>query len=425
MMHSRHGQLDTHAIALLLGLAGAWIIATFAPQATDTASVVPRASSRARPPGTARLSSPAEFRQACVLFGSQPVSKEDREKLQGQLFEAWARRDPVGLLAYLDQCAVWPESLRFYWLSDLARTRPDLLLDFAIRNGCDGAANLLTECDQQTVVRLIDALPAGDVGPRLISNRDDASKKLGASGVAADHPNAANLQGLALCRLKEGDIDGFLSQFALVGDHDKQSSLAWELGQELRADKLDGDTLATIMRLPAEYRDPAAHGVFSGPSEYPETRATLRNWIVKLMENGMKEAAKDAVSGLFVEHDPRVNDEIAAWIQTLPTEQSWLPLAKELATNWWFRDDAAAATGVATLPPGPFRDELLADLANHLLLNPERYEKPQLDRLLPLIENPKLRGKFERWPWGEPFGEPSDDPPDSAEPAMDPSPGSN
>ena len=33
-----------------------------------------------------------------------------------------------------------------------------------------------------------------------------------------------------------------------------------------------------------------------------------------------------------------------------------------------------------------------------------------LDRLLPLIVNPKLRGKFESWPWGEPYGEPSDDP---------------
>ena len=46
------------------------------------------------------------------------------------------------------------------------------------------------------------------------------------------------------------------------------------------------------------------------------------------------------------------------------------------------------------MPPGPFRDELLAKRANHLLHNPEHYEKPQLDCLLPLIENPKLRGKF-------------------------------
>ena len=427
MLHSRHSQAATHAFALLLGLAGAWLIAKSVPQAMNTAPAVPRSSSRARPPAAARLSTSAEFRQTCVLLDSRPMSKAEREELQGQLFKNWAQRDPVGLLAYLDKCAVWPESLSFYMLSNLARTRPDLLLDFAIRNGCNDAANLLTYpyCDLQMVVRLIDALPVEDVGPWLKRIRDEASKKLGASGVAADHPSAADFQGVALGRLKEGDIDGFLSQFAMVGEHDKQDDLARELGRELREEKLDDDTLAIILRLPAVHRDSAAREVFGGSSEYPETRAALRNWIVKLMENGMKGAAENAVRGLFVEHDPRVNDEIAAWIQTLPIEQSWLPLTKELVTNWWGHDDAAVASGLATLPSGPFRDELLAERAHHMLLNPDHYEKPQLDGLLPLIENPKLRGKFERWQWGEPYGEPSDDPPDSAEPPIDPFAGPN
>jgi hypothetical protein len=76
--------------------------------------------------------------------------------------------------------------------------------------------------------------------------------------------------------------------------------------------------------------------------------------------------------------------------------------------------------GLATLPSGAFRDELLADRAHHVLLNPEYYQKPQLDRLLPLIENAKLREKFASWPWGDPYGEPHDDSMPDVNPFKDP-----
>ena len=215
------------------------------------------------------------------VVAPRSMSKEDRDELRKQWFEEWGRRDPVGLFAYLDQCAVWPESLRLP--SDLARSRPDLLLDFAIRNGCDDAAHMLSSpyCDLPAVVRLIDALPASDVGPSLRSIRDEASRKLGETGVIPEHPSAADLQGLALRCLNAGDLDGFFSQFALVNEPQKQDELARELGRELR------------------------------------------------------------------------------------------------------------------------------------------------DILLPLIVDPKLRDKFERWPWGDSFAEPIDDPPESANPPMDPFSDSN
>ncbi len=417
--------IASHAGALLLGLAGAGLVADSVPRVMESVVAVVRSPSRARPPQAARLSSPEDIRQAIQQLDNEPVSPADREALRAQLYDDWARRDPAGLLAFLEQCPVWPESLSPYLPYGLARERPDLVLDFALRTGSSNAAFALRDGDPQTVSRLIEALPVADVGPRLREIRDHAYQKLGETGATADHPTPAYLQGLALSLLEQGDLDGFFNQFAAVDDQRIRDDLARQLGHALGGENLDDTTLAIILRLPAEYREAAAYGVSNGSmgySDYPETRAALRNWIVNLMENGLKESAGNNVRGLFAKDDPRVNDEIAAWIQTLPTEESWLPVTKELVAGWWAHDDAAMVRGLAALPPGAFRDALLADRAHHALLNPEHYQKPQLDRLLPLIENPKLREKFANWPWGDPYAEPRDDSMPGSDPFKDPTP---
>lgn len=178
---------------------------------------------------------------------------------------------------------------------------------------------------------------------------------------------------------------------------------------------MDSTTMAFILRLPEEDRDGVACRLSCGPGEYPEARAANRDWIVKLMDHGLKDSVRLAVRELFVKDDPRVNAEIAAWVPTLPTDAKWREFHRGLSDEWWSHDPAAATKGLASLPPGDFRDELVAARASTILLNPEHYPQSQLESLLPLLNSPQQRERFANWKWGEPHGDPS-----PADPDLDP-----
>jgi hypothetical protein len=96
-------------------------------------------------------------------LASRDMTRDDRRDAMERLLEEWAQRDPAGLIRYLDQLPVWPPDLGWSALpAGLADSRPDLLLDLAIRHGWSAALTALESGDPETVARLIGNLPEGN-----------------------------------------------------------------------------------------------------------------------------------------------------------------------------------------------------------------------------------------------------------------------
>ncbi|MEO5912899.1 MAG: hypothetical protein ABIS50_01615 [Luteolibacter sp.] len=339
------------------------------------------------------------------------MSRGERGALRRNLFAEWGNRDPQGLLAFLDKKSVWPEDFSFYSsLGTLENDRPDLLLDFAIRNGCVEALSPLKYGDPATVARLIDALPASQRGVELTELRDVAYQDMGKQGIVTATPNAANLGGSAESMLDDGRLEEFIDTFGKIDDESVRSKLARDLGFSLSYEKLGERVFETICKLPLSFQIEATSELFRNAGSamvFPEAREERRHWIDQFAAQGLAEGAASGIDGLFVEDDlDRVNGEIAAWVSGWESGDSLKPMADRLVLEWSGFDHEVMIRELVAMPEGKVRDQLAAAA----LRNGDIREDEEISKVKSLILDPAILKEMEPDPNADPFADPFADP---------------
>lgn len=250
------------------------------------------------------LSSHTNFRETYREMATRPMSHDERERLKNRVFAEWKQRDPQGLLAFLDKTSVWPEYFSNYIeLGDLGRDRPDLLLDFAARNGCEAALSPLQySTESGLLARMIAALPVSQKGKMMIQLQNAAYQEMGSKGELTATPNAANLCGAAKTMLEEGRLDEFFETFGKIDDESLRRDLAAALGSALGGGKPGDPVFAYLAKLPPDLQNVAVGGQFFRDQEglaFPEGREERRKLIEKLAANGMARGASSGIGDLF------------------------------------------------------------------------------------------------------------------------------
>lgn len=407
----------THSVALLLGLGGYALLSKHGePSAHETATpaVSPTvAGGKHHPVG--RLSSNESFRTTYQALASHPMSAGERRELKRNLLKEWGERDPQGLLAFLDRTRVWPNGFYFSDLTESAGDRPDVLLDFAIRNGCAGALYPLVHGDPQTVVGLIEALPPADRGDRIMDFAAKLYQKMGKEGIVAK-PTSAYLLGAAEGLAEEGRLQEFCDTFERIDDDNLRGEAAERLGKALSAGKLDDETLAVLARLPAEFQEIVVSEMFHSsaePMKFPEAREERREAITLLADNGLAAGADSAVWALFNDDDrENVNRETLEWLKNFPPDDSWKSIEKAVFSEWVGFDLAAMADGISATPDDAVRARLAEGAVKGVRSGGVSEDaKPDLARLMALISDAEVLKQFEeedanpRDPFADPFAE--------------------
>jgi hypothetical protein len=272
----------------------------------------------------------------------------------------------------------------------LADSRPDLLLDLAIRHGWSAALTALESGDPETVARLIGNLPEGNKGLRVRGVLAEAQRKLAERGVPVADPTPAYLQGEARAALREGDLDGFLDRFEAIETFNLRSELITDLGLELAHELPSDEWLAFVLRLPPGFRDDAAKRLDFPHLERPETRVALRAWIAKLVDHGLLDTAVEKANCLFSENGGQVQREIPDWLITLPNDERWNPVSEAVIGRWYRGDHQAMVRGLAAMPAGERRDGL-ANLALGMKGGGDSLKPEDAARVLGLIADPELQ----------------------------------
>lgn len=409
----------THCVALLSGLGFAALflktVESHGPggKSETTGRVVKRA--RHQPPGN--LTSSEAYRTIYQAVASHPISAEERRRVADDLFEEWGDRDPLGLLAFLEKKRVWPTEFSFSsHLGNLARDRPDVLLDFAIRNGCLDALRPLVDGDPVTVSRLIEALSESEKGAGIREIEKLVHEKMGRLELLVAVPTLAYLEGAALAQLEEGRLDDFFTTFGMVDAAKTKERVAAQLGETLACGRLDDAALELISKLPLESRSFAVSGLFGSSGEtmvFAESREERRALIGKLTGLGLAEGAKDGVSVLF-ENEVReeVNRETLDWVMDFSPDHSWRSIEKAVLSKWAGFDLPAMADGISAIADEAVRGRL-AEAAVRAVRSEGVSEeaKPDLARLMALITDPEVLKQFEEEdnspvdPFADPFAE--------------------
>ena len=411
--------IATHGCAILLGLGGAKFFVNPLYQGADAGSAghVETNRPRNRPAAGNRLSSSPAFRKAYEELATRTMTADERIEMKQRLLYEWAECDPVGFVAFLEKKRVWPSG---FSLNDnfsdwglhhgsLSRDRPDLLLDFAIRNGSADAISLLDTAvrfegngNPESVMCLIDALSPNQRGPEIRSLAGQLSQKMGRNGIAITNSNEAYLLGVAEGQIyDEGRLDEFFATFKKINDESIRKSLANNLGYSLSDEIPGAKALEQILRLPLEYREEAVSGMFLGSDEntliLPEAREMRRQWIETLVEAGLGKGAKEGVDDLVKAcKDGDGSAELTTWVGSFPSDDSWQPIIEEVARWWLYSDRDGMVREVLTMPEGAARDMLAARAAADMPMYGAKLEQPVIDRLVSLIVDPQIRKKFER-----------------------------
>ncbi|MEO5716194.1 MAG: hypothetical protein ABIT37_22125 [Luteolibacter sp.] len=397
----------THGLFLAIGLCSTQLLAKreISRKSVGQPEISRISSSRITRGGHRGLTSGESFLAAHRELASRSMSRDERWRLRDLLFKEWGDRDPQGLLAFLDRTQVWPGGVNLYLLGDLERERPDLLLDFAIRNGCQMALSSLEYGDPSEVARLIDALPSSQKGVALIKLRDHAYQKMGKREIVTATPNTANLRGLADMTLEEGRLDDFLAIWGKIDDESTKSELAKSLGNALAEEKPGFDVLPLIFPLSDEDRNRVISAMFNSSTRetmaLPEVREERRQWIDQLAEQGLAQGARDGIGDLFNEDDrDRVNSEIAAWVNRWPNDDSLKPMVESLMSEWSRFDRQVMIRELAAMPDGIARNRLAAAALNNGL---GETEYPEVKAL---ISDAEILKSFEGDPFADPFADP-------------------
>lgn len=405
----------SHGLILALGLCGTlvWVKRKDPNTTLQSPQISAPSNTRAGHSSRRGLSSRLNFRDLHRELSALPVSRDERIKLKSQLYSEWAARDPEGLLAFLENKHHWPEELKMYAFQSLAKSRPDLLLDFGIRNGCEELLRYLSYGDPEVIARMIDALPASQKGEKLIDVRDEAYRSMGKNGILTASLNAANLRGLAENLLAEGRLDEFFETFGRIDVHSIRSDLAWQLGRALAEEKQNDWVLESISKLPLQHRNNAASELLSqssGDFEFSDTREEGRRWIEKLVVNGMAEGAKRGIDDLFpAAAQQEVNRETLDWVKRFPTDEAWQPIVKEVFEQWFRSDSTAMVEELESISDHAQRERLAVQAVHGAKMNGiGDDDRPKLARLMALITDPDLLKQFDEEDHADPFADVAD-----------------
>jgi hypothetical protein len=384
----------THVLAGLVGLGMVWLggRAEMSPKSGD-ASEAPQRTSSGRPLPTVGQSLSSEgFRQVIEHLSRRDLTTNERRDAMSLLFEEWVQRDPEGVLRFLDQVPHWPPDLKWdSWAAGLAKSRPDMLLDLALRHGLSNALmELEASGDPATVARLIENLPNGCKGRQVRTLLANVHREMGLAGIPMAVATPALLEGEAQAALREGDLDGFLASFEAIETFFIRSELITDLGLQLARELPSDEWLALVLRLPPGFRDAAAKRLDFPHLERPETRVALRAWIAKLVDHGMLDTAAEKANCLFSENGGQVQREIPDWLMTLPNDERWNPVSEAVIGRWYRGDHQAMVRGLAAMPAGDRRDGL-AILALGMKGGGDSLQPEDAARVLALIADPELK----------------------------------
>ena len=359
-----------------------------------------------------RLSASSSFRTAYSALVERSMTGSERDACMEKLWQQWGESDPAGMLKFLENKRVWPESCRAYSDLDFA-DRPDLSLDFALRYG---SSDILRSCaaygDPVTLARLLAALPAEQRGAEIVEAAKAVDRKLGRLGTGMENPSPAYRRGVAESLLEQGDIDGFLTAFGEIEDPRERKELARNFGEALAEEKPGGEVLARVLRLPEPYREEAAYDLMARADdtamEFPEVRDAHKRWIESVAAAGFVEAAALGVDDLFDEaHAANRGEEMAGWIARFPPDGSWKPITEAAFRAWQSDDRKEMIQQIRALPEGPARETLATEAAAATiggLAQPYDDEQQMIhDRLADLFTDPQARKQFEKQfaPWSE------------------------
>ena len=354
------------------------------------------------------------------------MTGSERNACMEKLWQQWGESDPAGMLKFLENKRVWPESCRAY--SDLDfDDRPDLSLDFALRYG---SSDILRSCaaygDPVTLARLLAALPAGNRGAEVVEAAKAVDRKLGRLGTGMDEPSPAYRRGMAESLLEQGNIEAFLTTFGEIEDPQERKELAGKVGEALAEEKPGDEVLAQILRFPEPYRQEAAYNLMARADdtamEFPEVRDAHKRWIESVAAAGFVEAAALGVDDLFDEaHAANRGEEMAGWIARFPPDGSWKPITDAVFRAWQQGDRKGMIQQIRALPEGPAREILATEAAAATiggLAQPYDDEQQMIhDHLSELFTDPQARKQFEKRfaPWPEQSGDsdpfaPAEDP---------------
>ena len=296
------------------------------------------------------------------------MTRSERSACMEKLWRQWGESDPAGMLKFLENKRVWPESCRAYSDLDFA-DRPDLSLDFALRYG---SSDILRSCaaygDPSLVARLLAALPAGQRGAEIVEAAKAIDRKLGRLGIGMEKPSPAYRRGVAESLLEQGDIDGFLTAFGADRGSPERKELARDFGEELAEEKPGDEVLALVLRLPEPYPKEAAYNLMARADdtamEFPEVRDAHKRWIESVAAAGFVEAAALGVDDLFDEaHAANRGEEMAGWIARFPPDGSWKPITDAVFRAWQSDDRKEMIQQIRALPEGPARETLATEAA--------------------------------------------------------------
>lgn len=404
MLHPLMKTLVVHGFAFSMGLGGAMLISRgfqSSPQPSQSVPMLmPERTQRAdRAEASVRLSSSSSFRTAYSILVESSMTGSERSACMQKLWEHWGEADPVGMLAFLESKRVWPKD---FYLS--GTSRPDLLLDFALRNGSSDTLRSLGYADPLIVARLLAEIPKEKRGSELITLAKETDRKLGRLGIAMENPSPAYLRGVAETLLEQGRIDEFLRAFKEIEDSTEKDDLARKFGDELTAETPGDEVLEWVLSLPEPYHHDAAYRLMGNGNrlamEYPEVREVHKRQIKSFAEAGLVEAAASGVSILFgEEHAAKRGEEMADWIANFPADGSWKPITDEVFRYWSDSDREGMIEQISALPASPVR-ETLAMLAAEVTIGGrvDSYnERQQMihDLLSQLFIDPNARRKFD------------------------------
>jgi len=391
-----------HGMAFAIGLGGAAFLSQKQPSPPPSLTEAQTKAGHRRDRSTMRLSSPSSFRAAYEDLMRRPMSKDDRSRCMQELWKEWAASDPAGMLAFLEKIRVWPEDLRTrYLLSD----HPDLLLAFALRQGCAGSIHGLYGSDSYTVSRLLAALPEEQKGTEIRRLEEHVARSLGKQGIPQEAPGPAYRSGVAQAFLEAGRIDEFFDTFPQVEDPELMRNLAMKFGEELSREKRDDKLFALFLRLPEDYRKHAASQLteYHGSAmKFPEVRQKHMRWLEKFATAGCVDEAAAGVFHLFRDDDGTPSGaEIAAWVSRFPEDGSWQPITEALVLMWVHQGTSEVATELGKLPDGPVREalanEAYAQIQTHTrIARNAQGDQALRERWLGLFTTPEAKERFEK-----------------------------
>lgn len=354
----------THAFAILIG----WLLISFAcipdHRPAGNSAFTPRAR-----PASFHRTVPRQTPSPRSLLSAQAETSMDprrRDELKERIFRDWAKSDPAGMLAHLEN-RPWLTGLRPPTedaLNALARSHPANLLDHARRNGCNNALFALSaNGDPRVALELY-----LDEPPNTIPSH--AFRTLFKSGCALEpefhcrldqvtDPAArlAAFLGSAEILLNQKRDDTFFPWLSRHADTLPPEPVATLIAKQFVQDQVD---LNRLSQLPDAIRSEALAPTLRRLASHspPGLDSYQRASLTVFLQNGWLEGRADLANAVITaseNHGPGWKH----WALELPDNPQWDTLRRN-AVQRWARADPTQWNTFTDLPSPALRDAAYA-----------------------------------------------------------------